>query len=511
MNLKIWNRLEQASGILMTYLAVFCMQTMIFAALDHMLQTSGGGLQAPGLARQILPVLLPFLLWGVREKAKHVLSFMGAHLLIFLLFPALLGTDAVQRGVFALFAAGYVAQSFLLRFHKEEELSVREDTSVRRRSPWEDDGEEKEDGAGNGPERAEGAGQAGHSGRVSSGPASSLPPAAEPNMFLSLAAAIGSFVICAGLEEDECCRRIWYAALLFVLFFFANIYLRNLERFICFNQAGNARIPVRRMLRQGGGMTMGFGLIAVLALGACTNGSLLMGLAEKLKALGLWFLRGLFRLLAFLMSFVKKDTEELTEQISAQRQPFEAMEAAKQPFWAQILEKMISALVLLLLCALAAWLLYRLVLFVVNRFYAAKRENGEDREVTEEIRERLERDGRHKRRERGLPFFAGTPEERIRRCFLRFIRHSEFFRHPEGEEGRKRRGEGRSREDWERLTRGLTARQLGGQTGQDAGEEREAFEDLIALYEKARYGRACTREEAKRAEQAAARLLRSPR
>lgn len=491
MNLKILSRLEQASSLLMNYLAVFCLQTAVFAALDHMLQTAGGELPAPHGIRQILLVLLPFALWGVREKADHLLLFLGAHLGLLVLFPALSGETNIQRGVFALFTAGYVAGSFFLRFRKEEETPVREDSSVRRKSLWDEDGGEEPAAEEIRPEKR-----------------SQAMPSAGPNMLLDLPAAIGSFLLCAGLGENICCRRIWYAALLFALLLFVNIYLRNLERFIRFNQAGNARIPVRRMIRQGGGMTAGFGALTVLALGACTNGSLLMGLAERMKAMGLWLLRGLFFLLSFLMSLSKGSEEGPMEQLPSERQVFEAMEAAEQSLLAKILEKVVSFLVLAFLCALAAWLLYKLVLFVISRFYEKKKQEESDLEAAEEIRERLEKGGRGSRRERGLPLFAGTPEERIRRSFVRSIRHTAYFRRPDREGRRRKPWESGSREEWERNTRGLTARQLGELTGLGEEGEREASEELIRLYEKARYGRACTKDEAKRAEQTAGRLLR---
>lgn len=514
MNLKSFNRLEQASGILMNYLAIFCLQTAVFAALDRMLRTAGGTASDPGVMRQALLVLLPFALWAVREKAAHLLSFVGIHLALLMLFPALLGKTDLQRGVFALFAAVYVAQSFFLRFRKEEETPVREDSSVRRKSFEEMEGDGNLIGGnaafGERQERMGKEKQTFRGGRASSGFGASptLPPASEPNMLLSAPAAIASFLLCAGLEEGGGCQRIWYASLLFVLLFFFNIYLRNVERFICFNQAGNARIPVRQMLRQGGGMTAGFGVITVLLLGISTNGSLLLSLTEKLKAAGLWLLRGLFLLLSFLFGLSKEGEEAPAERLPSERQVFEAVEAVEQPLWAEILEKVVSFFVLALLCALIFWGLYRLVLFAVSRFHAKRRSEEGKAEETEEIREKLERGRRGKKRERSLPFFAGTPAERIRKSFVRSIRHTECFRSPGGETGRKRNQESRSREEWERIARGLTARQLGDVTGLAEGQSREAFSELTELYEKARYGKDCTKEEAKRAEQAAAMLRR---
>lgn len=140
-------------------------------------------------------------------------------------------------------------------------------------------------------------------------------------------------------------------------------------------------------------------------------------------------------------------------------------------------------------------------------FYEGKTERTQDGQKTEEIRETIRVEKKKRDRQEPVRIFARTPEEKIRRIFVRTVQKSERFRNPEGRPGGTWGKNPGKKDLWrmdarEGLVRAKTAREL-----EFLFEDKDAaFIELVRLYEKARYtqqetvsGR-CSPEDVKRAE-----------
>lgn len=99
---------------------------------------------------------------------------------------------------------------------------------------------------------------------------------------------------------------------------------------------------------------------------------------------------------------------------------------AAQPAWLELLIKITEYLMAAAVAALLCFLVYKLVLAAIRRFY----EKGNAVEVEEgrttEIRESLERDKRKRDREKTLPLLARSPEEKIRKIFVKTVKKLGF-------------------------------------------------------------------------------------
>lgn len=488
-------------AIVMNFMAVLCAQTAVFVSFAYVQETAyGKNFPIPGLFRQLCVVAAPFAFWQIRERIGHLSAFLGLHFLILAALPYVLGENAAQRGILLVFVGGYLVESFCIRFRKEEELPVREDSSVRRPMAGQEE-ETKEAERTEQKKRAE---------------KPVLPAAASgAGAVVPAGMAALSYLACTGMGADWACSRIWVLSLVYLFLFLTASYLRNLERFIRLNRPSNAHIPVRRMLLQGGALAAGFGITSTLMLGMGANDVLTEPLTEALKKAGLWLLRCLAWIITFLMSLVKGEEGIEAEAFIPAAQEPGMPEIAQTPLWLVVLERIFAMAFLLAAILFVLWVFYRMILWVIHRFYENTARSVEETEGAVEIREKLARQKREGMSGKNLPFLGGSPEERIRRSFIQTIRRTGRFRDPEeGGPGRAFPGYRglRAREErnraWEAFARGKTARQLGEDVGLTQGEAADIFFKLAELYEKARYGKACTKEEAKRAGQAAAELTR---
>lgn len=226
-------------------------------------------------------------------------------------------------------------------------------------------------------------------------------------------------------------------------------------------------------------------------------------------------LRCLARLITFLMSLGKGEEGMEAEAFIPAAQEPGMPEIAQTPLWLVVLEKIFAVAFLLAAILLALWVLYRMILWVIHRFYENTARSVDETKGTVEIREKLSRQKREGISGKNLPLLGGNPQERIRRCFIQTIRRTDRFQDP-GDERPGRAFSGywglRAREErsraWEDFARGKTARQLGEAVGLAQKDAAATFSELVELYEKARYGKACTKEEAKQAGRAAAKLMR---
>lgn len=442
--------------VLMNFLVIFCLETVIFGSfpnLEKVLEAENGQFGAPGLFRQLLLMAVPFLFLLIRAKAAHFMSFVALHGAVAAGAVLLLGQGMAQRVCFGVFVSIYLMLSFMLRISKQRI----------------------------------GEGQLG-----------------------AVAAGIGagaSFLICAYMGMEAGCGRIINTALLYTFLFFVYSYLEHLDRFVQFNRSSNAHIPVKKMLVRGGTMAGLFGLFTVIILGAGTNNRLVQGMMDLVKKLGYYIARAIAIAVSFLLQlFSGKEQEPVTEIVQQQQMDMGIGEAAAQPAWLELLIKITEYLMAAAVAALLCFLVYKLVLAAIRRFY----EKGNAVEVEEgrttEIRESLERDKRKRDREKALPLLARSPEEKIRKIFVKTVKKLGLLPAPET----GRRGRGSWKKEEESMTDGRihtrTAREI-----LEAGcftetENLKAAQELLGLYEKARYCGGCTKEEAARAGQAADRI-----
>ena len=419
----------QILEVVMNFLVIFCLETVVFSSfsnLEGLVGETGALVKAPGILRQLLFLAVPLLFLLIREKAGHFLTFVACHAVLAAAAVFLLGDGVMQRVVFCVLAAGYLLRSFQLRISRQEV------------------GE-------------------GQLGPVAGG-----------------IAAGGSFLLCAYLGQETACGRIVNTALIYTFFYFVYAYLEHLVQFVKFNRSSNAHIPVRKMLVQGGGLAAVFGVIAVCILGAGTNNRLVRGMMDLVKTAAYYIARAIAVCISFLLSlFSGKEGEMIEDGAAAGQMDMGLSEAAATPAWLDVLIKITEYLMAALTIALICFLLYRLVLAAVKKFYEKGIVQDEEEGQATEIRESLDRRRKKKEKEKPLPFLTRTPEQKIRKYFIRTVRKL-----------------GAPKDC-------RTARELLETVPAPEPEKEKAVDELLRLYEKARYYGNCSKEEAELAVHAA--------
>ena len=296
-------------------------------------------------------------------------------------------------------------------------------------------------------------------------------------------AAGASFLACAYLGKEAACGRIVNTALLYTFLYFVYSYLEHLARFVQFNRSSNAHIPVRKMLVQGGGLAGIFGMLAVIILGAGTNNRLVRSMMDLVKTAAYYVARAIAACISFFLSLFSGKEEEIAEEAAAAGQMDMGLgESAATPAWLELLIQITEYVVAGLTVALVCFLLYKLVLAAIKMFYEKTALQEEEEGQATEIRESLAGRRRKKEKENPLPLLARTPEQKIRKCFIRTV---------------KKLGLAES---------GKTAREMLEKADAAGPENGNAGKDLLRLYEKARYHGDCTKEEAGLAAHAAKAL-----
>ena len=333
-----WMRPVELMEILMNFLTVFCLETALFSAfvplnsaLEGEAVAAGSGVFLPAaLPFQLLLAAVPVCFWLIRIFVSRFWLFSLLHVVVFLAAVFGLGQNGVQRVLFGAFAGIYLIVSFRNRLQEG-----REDEGL-------------------------------------------LGPAA------ALLAAAAAVLLCAYLGDGAACGRILNASLLYALLFFADTYLRNLDRFVQFNKSSNAHIPVRRMLLRGGSLTAvcSLGVVALLALGA--NQTFMDRAGELLKNVLLWVIRGVLRLIGFLLSlFGSEGGEQVTAAQEAAAAQFMQAEVQEQPLWLEILYQVIEYVILIGAAVLVIFLLYKAVTALARMFYEGKTKRTQDGQKTE--------------------------------------------------------------------------------------------------------------------------------
>ena len=367
-----WMRPVELLEIFLNFLTVFCVETALFSAFEPLGSALGeegalgegaaagyAAFSAPSAAVQFLLLTVPVCFWLVRIFASRFWLFILLHAVIFGAAVFGLGANGLQQAIFGVISGIYLIVSLRSRLQEQRE----------------------EEGL--------------------------MGPAA------ALTAALAAIFLCAYLGDGAACGRILNASLAYAFFFFLDTYLRNLQRFVQFNRASNAHIPVRRMLAQGGGLAAGSSLLAVLLLALGVNQSFMDRAGELLRGFLLWAVKGILRLIGAVLSLFGSEggEQEAVGQEAAVGQLMLA-EAKEQPVWLEILYQVIQYLLLGAAFLLLCFLLYKAVSALVRRFYEGKKERQPEGEKTQEIRESLRTEGRRTGRD---PW--GFLEERRRRRY----------------------------------------------------------------------------------------------
>lgn len=400
----------------------------------------------PGVFRILLLLLVPLLDWALRIWIGNFFLFIALTILLGGAIVILIAAGPVQQVIFGLTAMIYAIRSFSVRIGKQEE----------------------------------------NEGLL--GPA------------FSLAVTGGGFFISAYRGADRVCYHIVNIALLFVFLYFIYRYLSRFTGYIHTNQSSAAHVPVKEMFGKGISMILVYGLFAVLILGVFAGNGLTQGVTEVLRKAVFWLLQKIFWLLSLLFT---DSVEEETIQSGASVQIAEILGEAKEaPAWIQYLETILVNAVLAAVVAFLCFMAYRGVMAALRNFRRKKKGVIAEYQDEEIKRERLKKGDGADRKEKALSFFARTPEEKIRKSYIKAVR--KLFRNPQ-------KNSETVRELEERVSI----------------EEPQEFIRLGRLYEKARYGPqsmdqqrtgtdncstvGCTRQEAKEAAEITAHILHANR
>lgn len=461
MNHKGTDRVMQGMQIGLNFLVVLCLMTALFAAFVPLgnVEEMRGDYTVPGLGAQLMMAAVPVGFWLIRLYARVFWQFAGLHAAVMAAAVILTGRTTAQRIAFGAVAAGYLFVSFHVRLSEKTE------------DPFSG--------------KAEETGGEGETGPVPAG-----------------LAAAGAYALCSYLGADEACSRIVNIALIYTFFFFLYTYLGQLQRFVRFNRSSNSHIPVERMLLQGGGLTAACSLSAVLLLGAGAGGSVVAGLGAALKEAALWAARIVLGLISRILGLFEGGGEETVQEAAGATAPMMGMaEAEPTPLWLDILLRAVEYLILAAAVGAVAYCLYKLAEEMLRRFYMKRGEKEEWNGQALETRERLQKTRVTYKEKMRIPFLARTPEEKIRRSFIRAVYRTGRYRNPEGKTERTRAGRQQAEEARAALLEGKTARELGMLWDGEADNVREAVGKLTELYEKARYEGGCDGSDALRAEQ----------
>lgn len=338
-------------------------------------------------------------------------------------------------------------------------------------------------------------------------------------------AAVAAFFTCSYLGSEAGGARILWLVLAWLAGHWARSYLANFLGYMQMSQKAAGAMPEKRIF-QGGIISVAvYGGFSLVVLTLCSRAALLDKLSVLVKRAGLFLLRVFVNFIALFGSETGQEAEEMPMQESLGAQMMMLPEAEEAPWWMELLDKIVITALSVVAIAAFIMLIVMLIRLLIQNFYGRKREKREIRQegyVEEE--ERLER--KRSRPEQKIPAIGGTPGQRVRRIFKKTVQQimKEEAAAPKGSGAANSRllldmSEIRKMEAEEKegkktgagigAMHAKTARELAALCAERKGSSGEAWEDLCALYEKARYTQeTVTREDVKEATRLAGRLGR---
>ncbi len=376
------------------------------------------GAKEPVIWKWAVLGLVPYLLFLIRRYNNHFLVFMGSHIALILLLTVIPYVDLAEQIAFYVCVIGYVAYSLYLRVKTKERLS----------------------------------------GVI------------NPIAGVGAAAVCRLFQHYQGIPEWE--KYYVVPVILFLCFYFFQMYLEQYQHFLIVNDSSTGHIPEKAMFRSGASLVSLFSVGASILLLLTSDVGWVGRIATVLKNILIWMLRLLFR-------GGGEEVEEILPQETPHRKQDQGMmpmeEADTALIWV-ILEKLLMMAMAVAFAALIIWAVYSLIKFLHDRFRSRILTQEEELENTTDIREKCEIE-RHQSKKRSFFGFLST-KERIRRIYKKEVWTGRWQLAKDGNPDVLRR---------------LTAKECG------AGLARNR---LAQVYEKARYSEEeCTSEDIRRAKE----------
>lgn len=415
--------------IFLNFLVVFCLETAVDACT--------GGPAAP-MWMLFLPVFLPFLFYWARKKMNRFLPFLLIHaaaVCAAYFCGTLFSFRLLWSGLFLIISMIYALHSIKLRVVDQEDR-----------------------------ER-------------------------EIPTILAGGLAAAAFLLCSYVDQDAGCDRILWITFLYLLAMFFLKYLDNFSSYLRLNRSSTGAMPEIGIFNSGLTAAGGFGIVSVLLLIAFAGTPFIGWLSALVRKAGKALLYAIFWLLT------KWSGEPDMEPVPLEQNPVIEMQAGPagaSPVWFQILETILTAAVTAALIFGLLFLIFLLIRFLIRGFYVREKEKKvlyEEGFVEEE--ERI--GGNKEKTKKRLPVFGGTPEEKVRRIYMHTVREAVVTgRTPSKTEGKRRKRNGES--NGLELLRTMTAREQAfyaydASVPDDGDGCAKMWQELLGLYERARYGR----------------------
>lgn len=376
------------------------------------------GAKEPVIWKWAVLGLVPYILFLVRRYSNHFLVFMGSHIALILLLTVISYVDLAEQIAFYVCVIGYVAYSFYLRVRTKERL-----TGV-----------------------------------------------INPIAAVGAAGGFRLFQHYQGIPEWE--RYYVAPVIIFLCFYFIQMYLEQYQHFLIVNDSSTGHIPEKAMFRSGVSL-VGLFSVGVSVLLLLTSDVGWVGrIANMLKNILIWVLRLLFR-------GGGEEVEEILPQETTtqkQNQGMMPMEEAEPALIWVILEKLVMIAMAVAFAALIIWAIYSLIKFLHDRFQGRILFDQEEPENVTDVREKCEVERRQSKKRSFFGFLS--TKERIRRIYKKEVWAGRWQLAKDGSP---------------EVLRRLTAKECG---------EGLSRADMAQVYEKARYSQEeCTSEDIRRAKE----------
>lgn len=273
-----------------------------------------------------------------------------------------------------------------------------------------------------------------------------------------------------------------YPVLFYIVVYFLYIYLRHFLHYMDMNKIITGNIPEKSIFAINFSFVGGFTAVSALFMIFFSD---IEFFSSALRS----FMRWLGYLIRFLLSRGAVESPEVKDEEPLLPSADDMFtEASSTPFWAEVLEIIMTVIVVAFLLALAAVAIYLLIKLIRRVFGNGSSERGSDDEETrKDIVEKLKRSESGKATA-GLSVLIKSPEEKIRKIFRKVLQKQGKTNPPPEEKGLLRYG---------------TARECLVFLHADSDDAIS----LAYIYEKARYGDIpCTSSDVREAKRLARRL-----
>lgn len=381
----------------------------------------------PGIFLMIIPLLVPLFYYFVRCKVQNVFLFFGLHFLMIIVIFYGYQNVLIQRIIFSIAAVIQAITSIVIRVRKRE---------------W-----------GSEP----------------------LWPLAAVGICLFLFAMDST----QGGKSSSVLIQIIF---LFLILYFFYLYLNNYLQFIKTNRRITSDIPEKQIFKFDLFLVVGFTTCCAIFSVLFINRKLIQNISDKIYT---WIRAMLVALFTFLSRFqAMEEGTPIEEEVIKEIEDMEELlpELQGQSLLTEIINQIILFLGKVATFAIIIIVIY-LMIKVIQRAFARWDRKSEEKADTSEG-DRVEKLNRKKEKVSNdiLPILFQTPEEKIRKIFIKAAMKKYKLKPSEVQEG---------------LLRYRTARECLELFWSE--NEKEAIE-LIEIYEKARYGNhQCTQEDVKEA------------